>query len=403
MLELRNQFPNLNIKVNGYPLIYLDNGATAQKPKSVIDTIDEYYKTYNSNVHRGVHFLSQKATDRLESVRKRTQAYINAENEEEIIFTKGTTDGINLVAFSYAERFLQEGDEIILTRMEHHSNIVPWQMACERKGAKIRLWEMEEDGSLDLEKLERLISSKTRLLAICHISNALGTINPIKEIVESILKPNGIHILVDGAQAVPHTRVNVQDLAADFYVFSSHKIFGPTGVGVLYGKKDLLNELPPYQGGGDMIKDVSFEGTTYNELPHKFEAGTPNIAGIIGLGAAIDFMNSWDWELIHQHEDDLLSYATDQLKEIQGAKIYGEAKQKASILSFNIADIHPYDIGSILDQLGIAVRTGHHCTQPIMEYYKIPGTVRASFAAYNNKEDVDRFFEALHKSIKMLS
>ena len=399
--KIRQDFPILNQMVNGKPLIYFDNGATTQKPQVVIDAISTYYKEMNANIHRGVHTLSQKATDAYEASRETIKNHLNARFLHEIIFTSGTTHGVNLVANGFAS-FLKTGDEVMVSAMEHHSNIVPWQMLCEKTGAKLVVIPMNLQGELILEDYQALLSNKTKIVAFNHISNALGTINPVKEMIK-MAHQVGAAILVDGAQAVPHLKPDVQDLDADFYVFSGHKVCGPTGVGILYGKEDWLNKLPPYQGGGEMIKEVSFEKTTYAELPHKFEAGTPNISGGIVLGTAIDYLNSLGFEHIAAYEQELLAYATEKLKAIEGLKIFGEAKDKTSVISFNVSHIHPYDIGMILDKLGIAVRTGHHCAQPIMTFFDIPGTVRASFAFYNTKSEIDIFVEGLKKAIFMLS
>ncbi len=397
---VRKDFPILNEKVNGKQLVYFDNGATSQKPQTVIDSLDEYYSKYNANIHRGVHHLSQVATLAYEDARATISNYLGADHTHEIIFTKGTTDGINLVAFSFGE-LMQKGDEIIISAMEHHSNIVPWQMLCERKGCVLRVIPMFENGELDLEAYENMLSEKTKLVSVTHISNALGTINPIKKMIAQAHKV-GAKFLVDGAQSVQHMPVNVKDLNCDFFVLSGHKIFAPTGVGILYGKEEILNQMPPYQGGGDMIATVSFEKTTYNVLPHKFEAGTPHIAGGIGLGEAFRYLESLDMEGLQNHESELLSYATERLKEIDGIKFYGQAKEKASVVSFLVEGTHPYDVGTLLDKMGVAVRTGHHCTQPIMDFYQIPGTIRASFAFYNTKEEVDVMIDALKRAIDML-
>jgi cysteine desulfurase/selenocysteine lyase len=399
--ELRADFPILSRKINGKPLVYLDNGASSQKPNIVIDRVRDYYQNENSNIHRGVHTLSQEATAAYEEARRKIQIYINAPLEEEVIFTKGTTDGINLVANGFTRGFLQKGDEVIISEMEHHSNIVPWQMACEYSGAVLKVAPINDDGELIMSEFKMLLNSKTRLVSITHVSNTLGTINPVKEIVELAHK-NGTAVLLDGAQSVPHMKVDVQDLNCDFYVFSGHKIFGPTGIGVLYGKKEWLDKLPPYQGGGDMIKSVSFEKTIYNDLPHKFEAGTPNIAGGIGLGAAIDYLNELNWEAIHTHGKELLIYATKEIKNIEGIRIIGTAKDKAGVLSFVHDKAHHYDIGTLIDQLGVAIRTGHHCTEPLMHRFNVTGTARASFAFYNTKEDVDLFIVALKRALNML-
>jgi cysteine desulfurase/selenocysteine lyase len=398
--EIREEFPALRQQIYGKNLIYFDNGATSQKPQIVLDAINKFYSKENANIHRGVHFMSQKATTEYEESRKRIQKYINARKSEEIIFTKGTTDGINLVASSYGE-LLQAGDEIIISAMEHHSNIVPWQMLCIRKGLGLRVAPINKKGELLMDEFEKMLSKKTKLVAITHISNTLGTINPVKEVIEKA-HAVGAKVLVDGAQSIQHMRVDVKDLNCDFYVFSSHKVFGPTGIGVLYGKEDLLDRMPPYQGGGDMISRVTFERTTYNELPFKFEAGTPHIAGGICLGTAFQFLESIDMTAAEKHERELAKYAEDILDTFEGLHIIGEAKNKTSVVSFTVDGLHPFDIGTLLDKQGIAVRTGHHCTQPLMDFYKIPGTVRASFAFYNTKQEIDTFVAALEKSISML-
>ena len=399
--SIRAEFPILSQKVNGKPLVYFDNAATSQKPKVVIDAISAYYEEINANIHRGVHKLSQLATDAYEISRSKIQRHINARHNHEVIFTSGTTHGINLVSNGFAA-ILKAGDEVMVSNLEHHSNIVPWQMLCERTGAKLTVIPMNNQGELVLEEFEKLLSEKTKIVAVNHISNALGTINPIKEIIEKAHKA-GAAVLIDGAQAAPHIKPDVQELDCDFYVFSGHKICGPTGSGILYGKEAWLNKLPPYQGGGEMIKEVTFEKTTYAELPHKFEAGTPNIEGGIVLGTAIDYLNSIGFDNIAAYEHELLEYGTQRLLEIEGLKIYGTSKNKTSVISFNIEDIHPYDIGAIVDKLGIAVRTGHHCAQPIMSFFNIPGTVRASFAFYNTKEEIDALVEAVKKAKTMLS
>lgn len=400
--EIRKQFPILNQKVNGRDLVYFDNAATSQKPQVVIDSATHYYSTINSNVHRGVHHLSQLATDAMEASRDKVQRHLNAAKREEIIFTKGTTDGINLIASGMGKGWIKAGDEIIISALEHHSNIVPWQMLCEQTGAILKVIPMLENGELDLDQYSALLNSKTKLVSINHISNALGTINPVHKIIEEAHKAQAL-VLLDGAQALPHMRVDVQELDVDFYVFSGHKIFGPTGIGILYGKEDLLDKLPPYQGGGEMIKSVSFEKTTYAGLPHKFEAGTPNIEACIGIGHALDFMNSIGVENIGNYEQELLNYASQKLSQFEKMRFIGTAKNKASLISFLLGDIHPYDAGVILDKLGIAVRTGHHCAQPIMDFYSIPGTIRASFAFYNTKEEIDQLVEGLKKVEMMLS
>lgn len=398
--SIRAQFPILKREVNGKPLIYFDNGATSQKPQSVINAINHYYEYENSNIHRGVHTLSQEATSAYEEVRKKVQKFINAEHDHEIIFTSGTTGGINLVASSFGENLIRKGDEILITAMEHHSNIVPWQMLCERKGAHLKVVPISKEGELDLEEYERLIGPKTELISLVHVSNSLGTINPIKKMID-IAHAQNIPVLIDGAQAIHHTPVDVRELDCDFYVFSAHKMYGPTGVGVLYGKEELLNDMAPYQGGGDMIKNVTFEKTIYNDLPHKFEAGTPNIAGGIGLGAAIDFINSIGYDFIIQHEAELSRFATSQLRDIKGLRFIGTAKERAGLVSFVLDGIHPYDTGVILDKLGLALRTGHHCTQPVMTFFEVPGTVRASFAVYNTKQEVIRLVEGIERVKRM--
>ena len=399
--KIRADFPILTQKVNGKPLVYFDNGATSQKPKVVIDAIVKYYEEINANIHRGVHTLSQLATDAYEVSRGKIQNHINAKFPYEVIFTSGTTHGINAIANGFAS-ILKAGDEVMVSALEHHSNIVPWQMLCEKTGAKLVVIPMNDEGELILSEFDKLLSEKTKIVTVNHISNALGTLNPIKYIIDKAHQ-FGAAVLIDGAQAVPHLRPNVQELDCDFYVFSGHKICGPTGTGILYGKEEWLRKLPPYQGGGEMIATVSFEKTTYADLPHKFEAGTPNIAGGIVLGTAIDYLNEVGFENIQAYEHELLEYATSKLLQIEGLRIFGTAKEKTSVISFNIDGIHPYDIGTIIDKLGIAVRTGHHCAQPIMDFYKIPGTIRASFAFYNSKEEIDIFVEAVIKAKTMLS
>ncbi len=399
--KIRADFPILSQTVNGKPLVYFDNAATSQKPQVVIDAEANYYKEINANIHRGVHALSQLATDAYEASRQKIQQHINAKFSHEVLFTSGTTHGINLVANGFAS-FLKPGDEVMVSALEHHSNIVPWQMLCEKTGAKLVVIPMNETGELIQTEYERLLSQKTKIVTVNHISNALGTINPIKWMIEKAHEV-GAAVLIDGAQATPHLKPDVQELNCDFYVFSGHKICGPTGTGILYGKEEWLNKLPPYQGGGEMIATVSFEKTTYAELPHKFEAGTPNIAGGIVLGTAIDYLNEIGFENIAAYEHELLEYGTKRLLEIEGLKIYGTASQKTSVISFNLDGIHPYDVGTIIDKLGIAVRTGHHCAQPIMDFYKIPGTLRASFAFYNTKEEIDALVEAVKKAQMMLS
>ena len=399
--KIRADFPILTQKVNGKPLVYFDNGATSQKPKVVIDAITKYYEEINANIHRGVHTLSQLATDAYEVSRRKIQSHINAKFPHEVIFTSGTTHAINAVANGFAS-ILKSGDEVLVSALEHHSNIVPWQMLCERTGAILKVIPMNENGELIMSEYDKLLSDKTKIVAVNHISNALGTINPIEYMIEKAHQ-FGAAILIDGAQAVPHLKPDVQALNCDFYVFSGHKICGPTGVGILYGKEAWLHKLPPYQGGGEMIATVSFEKTTYADLPHKFEAGTPNIEGGIVLGTAIDYLNEIGFDDIAAYEHELLVYATEKLLQIEGLKIFGTAANKTSVISFNIEGIHPYDIGTIIDKLGIAVRTGHHCAQPIMDFFKIPGTIRASFAFYNTKEEIDIFVEALQKAKMMLS
>lgn len=397
---IREEFPILKTNIGKYPLIYFDNGATAQKPQAVIDCINQYYQAENANIHRGVHHLSQLATEKYETARGVIKSYINAAHDYEVIFTKGTTDGINLVAQSFG-KLLQPGDEILISQMEHHSNIVPWQMIAEERGLQLRYIPINERGELDLTTIDELINNNTKIVAITHISNALGTINPIEEIIAKSHKV-GAKVLIDAAQSLQHTTVDVQKIDCDFLVFSGHKIFGPTGVGILYGKEDVLNQMPPYQGGGDMIKTVTLEKTTYNNLPHKFEAGTPNIVGGIGLGKAIEWLSQFDLEAIAQYEQELLDYATEKLLKIEGLKIFGTSAKKCATISFLIDNTHPYDVGTLLNQQGIAVRTGHHCTQPIMDFYKIPGTIRASFSFYNTKEEIDLFIGALNKAVMML-
>ena len=399
--SIRNDFPILNTSVNGNKLIYLDNAATSQTPNCVINSISDYYKNLNSNIHRGVHSLSQMATEKYEDTRKKFKSHFNAKSSKEIIFTSGTTHSINLISSGFS-KFLNEGDEIIVSHLEHHSNIVPWQMLCEKTGAKMLVIPMNDKGQLNLNKFSKILSKRTKVVFVNHVSNALGTVNDIEKIIN--LSHNvGASVLIDGAQAVPHFKVDVSKLDVDFYVCSAHKFCGPTGVGILYGKKEWLDKLPPYQGGGEMIDEVSFEKTTYSDLPNKFEPGTPNIAGVIASGIALDYINNIGLEEIKEYEDYLLDYATKKLLEINGLKIYGESKNKTSVISFNIGDIHPYDIGSLIDNLGIAVRTGHHCAQPIMDYFKIPGTIRVSFCFYNTTDEIDSLVSALKKASTMLS
>lgn len=399
--SIRNDFPILNTKVNGNQLIYFDNAATSQTPNCVIDSISDYYKNLNSNIHRGVHKLSQLATDKYEESRKKFKEHLNARSASEIIFTSGTTHSINLISNGFTG-FLKEGDEIIVSQLEHHSNIVPWQMLCEKTGAIMKVIPMNEKGDLDLSEFSDLLGNKTKVVFVNHVSNALGTVNPIETIIEKSHKA-GAAVLIDGAQAAPHFEIDVRKLDVDFYVCSAHKLCGPTGVGILYGKKEWLEKLPPYQGGGEMIDQVSFEKSTYADLPNKFEAGTPNISGVIASGIALDYINKLGLANIKEYEDYLLDYATAKLKEIDGIKIYGESRTKVSVISFNIGEIHPYDIGSVIDNLGIAVRTGHHCAQPIMDYFDIPGTIRISFSFYNTIDEINILIDALKKASKMLS
>jgi len=398
--SIRADFPILSRKVNGQDLVYLDNAATSQTPTQVIDVIADYYQSYNANIHRGVHTLSQEATDKFEQARQSIQTHFNIRNSHELIFTSGTTHSINLVAFGFGT-LLDPGDEVIVSALEHHANIVPWQMMCERSGAILRVIPMTDDGTLDMYAYKELLNKKTKLVFVNHVSNALGTINPIEEIIDNAHKV-GAAVLVDGAQACGHIKPDLQKLDTDFYTVSAHKLCGPTGIGMLYGKEKWLNKLPPYQGGGEMIDEVTFEKTTYANLPHKFEAGTPNICGGIAFGAALDYMNTIGFEAIGSYEDELLQYATEQLTQIEGLRIYGDNKHKTAVISFNIDSIHPYDVGTLLDKMGIAVRTGHHCAQPIMDYYKIPGTIRASFAFYNTKDEVDTFVNGVQRAVAML-
>ncbi len=394
--EVRRDFPILREKVYGKPLVYLDNAATSQKPQLVIETLQKYYGLENANIHRGIHFLSERATQTYEDARAKVRGFLNAAESREIIFVRGTTEGINLVAQSYGRKFIGEEDEIILSAMEHHSNIVPWQILCEQGGARLRIIPMNDDGELLIDEYERLLSDRTKLVAVTHLSNALGTINPIKQIIQ-ITHRHGVPVLVDGAQAVPHLKVDVRDLDCDFYAFSGHKLYGPTGVGVLYGRASLLDAMPPYQGGGDMIRSVTFEKTLYNVLPYKFEAGTPNIAGGIGLGAAIDYLSQVGLDLVTEYERELLDYATDAVSTITGVQIIGTAKEKAGVLSFVLDGVHAHDIGTILDQEGIAIRTGHHCAMPVMQRFGVSATARASLAFYNTRAEVDALVGAIHK------
>ncbi len=399
--KIRKDFPILSRKIKGNDLIYFDNAATSQTPIQVINKISEYYSNYNSNIHRGVHFLSQEATSEYELVRKKIKNHFNISKIKEIIFTSGTTHGINLIASGYSN-ILKMGDEIIVSNLEHHSNIVPLQMLAEKTGSILKVIPMNLSGDLDLKAYKKLLNNKTKLVFVNHVSNSLGTINPIKKIIKEAHKYDA-KVLIDGAQSAPHIETDLIDLNTDFYVTSAHKLCGPTGIGFLYGKEALLNELPPYQGGGEMISEVTFEKTSYADLPHKFEAGTPNISGVIAFGAALDYINGIGLKEIENYENELLKYATKKLKEIRGLRIFGEAKNKISVISFNVASIHPYDLGSILDKMGIAVRTGQHCAQPVMDYYEIPGTVRVSFSFYNTKKEIDFLILSINKAIKMLS
>lgn len=400
LTTIRADFPILSRKVNGQDLVYLDNAATSQTPTQVIDVIADYYQSYNANIHRGVHTLSQQATDKFEQARQSIQTHFNIRKSHEVIFTSGTTHSINLVAFGFGT-LLGPGDEVIVSALEHHANIVPWQMMCERSGAILRVIPMTDEGTLDIHAYKELLNTKTKLVFVNHVSNALGTINPIEEIIQKAHKV-GAAVLVDGAQACGHIKPDLQKLDVDFYTVSAHKLCGPTGIGMLFGKEKWLNKLPPYQGGGEMIDEVTFEKTTYADLPHKFEAGTPNICGGIAFGAALDYMNTIGFDAIGSYEDELLQYATEQLTQIEGLRIYGDNKHKTAVISFNIDSIHPYDVGTLLDKMGIAVRTGHHCAQPIMDYYKIPGTIRASFAFYNTKDEVDTFVNGVQRAVAML-
>ncbi|MCC7399946.1 MAG: cysteine desulfurase [Chitinophagaceae bacterium] len=398
---LRNKFPVLNVKVNRHPLVYLDNAATTQKPESVIKALESYYKNYNANIHRGIHHLAEKATAAFEETRTEVQKFLNAAHREEIIFTKGTTESINLVASSWGRKNLKENDEVIISTMEHHSNIVPWQLICEEKKAKLKVIPISDEGELDLDTFHSLLSPKTKMVSVVHVSNSLGTINPVEEIIE-MAHAAGAVVLIDGAQSTAHLKIDVARINCDFFALSAHKVYGPTGVGVLYGKKEILEVMPPYQGGGEMIGEVKFEKTTYNELPYKFEAGTPNIAGVIAFREALFFLNANNPTLIHEHEQRLLEYATEKISAIEGIRLIGRAKNKAGVISFLLNGAHPQDVGVLLDQQGIAVRTGHHCTQPLMDRFGIPGTVRASLAMYNTHEEIDLLTEALLKAKKML-
>ena len=400
--SLKSDFPTLKQKINGNELVYLDNAATTQKPEKVIKALESYYRSINSNIHRGVHTLSIRATNAYEEARSKVAAFINAEHREEIIFVRGATEAINLVANSYVRPILKEGDQIIISQMEHHANIVPWQIICEQKKAELKIIPMNEKGELLIEEIEGMISEKTRFISINHVSNSLGTVNRIEDVIK-IAHSNNIRIMIDGAQAVQHLSVDLIKLNPDFYCFSGHKVYAPTGIGVLYGKKELLEKMPPYQGGGDMIKSVTFEKTIYNDIPNRFEAGTPNIAGTIGLGVSIDYLVSIGIENIAKHEKELLDYATQEIRKIEGVQIIGNAIEKASVLSFVIEGIHPHDIGTILDKQGVAIRTGHHCTQPTMDFYGIPATARASFAIYNSRKDVDALINAVKKTIEVFT
>ncbi len=401
--EVRNDFPILKREVNGKPLVYLDNAATSQKPQSVIDAITQYYTYDNANIHRGLYFLSELATEQYENARLKVKEFINAMSVSEIVFVRGTTEAINLVASTLCRaKYFNEGDEVLVSHMEHHANIVPWQLISDRKKINLKVIPINDNGELDYEEFEKQVNEKTKLVSVVHISNALGSINPVKQIIE-FAHSKKIPVLIDGAQAIPHLKIDVQELDADFYAFSGHKVFGPTGIGVLYGKTEFLEMMPPYQGGGDMIRTVTFEKTTFDDIPRKFEAGTPNIAGGIGLGAAIDYLNQFDRNELAEYENDLLKYATERLSEVEGLKIIGTAKEKASVISFVIEGIHPYDIGTIIDTDGIAIRTGHHCTQPIMQRFNIPATARASFAFYNTKEEIDKLINSLYKVKRMFS
>ncbi|HMA81901.1 MAG TPA: cysteine desulfurase [Candidatus Binatia bacterium] len=398
--RIRADFPILSQQVHGKPLVYFDNGATSQKPRVVIETLERYYAAENANIHRGVHTLSERATAAYEAAREKIRGFINARFDKEIIFVRGTTEAINLVAQSYGRSFLRSGDEIIVSAMEHHSNIVPWQMVCEQVGARLRVIPINHDGEIVMEEYARLLNDRTKLVAVTHVSNALGTVAPVKEIIAAA-RVRGVPVLLDGAQAVPHLQIDVQDLGCDFYAFSGHKMFGPTGIGVLYGRCELLEKMPPYQGGGDMISLVTFEKTHYNVLPYKFEAGTPHIAGVIGLGAAVDYLKGLDWEQIAAHEHQLLSYATEALREFPALKIIGTAKDKAGVLSFVFDHVHAHDVGTILDQEGVAVRAGHHCAMPVMQRFGVPATTRASFAFYNTVEEIDVLVKAIQRVLKV--
>lgn len=399
---IRKDFPILDREMRGKPMVFLDSAASSQKPEAVVGAMDHYYHQLHANVHRGVYQLSQEATDAYEKARHLVTRFINAPSDKEVLFVRGTTEGINLVASSFGRKFFKEGDEVIISAMEHHSNIVPWQLICEQTGAQLKVIPVSEEGELDMKAYAEMLSEKTKLVAVVHVSNTLGTINPVEQIIE-LAHAQDVPVLLDGAQAIPHMKIDVQALDVDFYTFSGHKMFGPTGIGILYGKEKWLNAMPPYQGGGEMIETVSFTKTTFNELPHKFEAGTPDIAGAVGLGAAVEYMEELGHEAISQHEHELLVYGMEELKKIEGIRFIGTAQNKASVISFLLDGAHPYDVGTILDQMGIAVRTGHHCTQPLMDQLGIPGTVRASFAVYNTKADIDRLVEGVKRAAKMLN
>jgi cysteine desulfurase / selenocysteine lyase len=398
--RIRADFPILNRKVNGKPLVYLDNAATAQKPLSVIENLKRFYLEENSNIHRGVHYLSQKATERYEGTRKKIRTFINAHDVHEVIFVRGTTEAINLVAHSFVRERIKPGEEILITGMEHHSNIVPWQIVCEQTGGLLRVVPINDKGEIIIDEYEKMITPKVKFISIVHISNSLGTVNPVKQMIEMAHEHN-IPVLIDGAQAVSHMKVDVRDLGCDFYVFSGHKMFGPTGIGILYGRTEHLEQMPPYQGGGDMIKSVTFEKTVYNDLPYKFEAGTPNIAGVVALGTAVDYINSVGLDAIYEYEQDLLAYATESVLSVDGLRIIGTARKKSAVISFMLEDVHPHDIGTIIDSEGVAIRTGHHCTQPVMQRFGIPATARASFAMYNTKEEVDALIRGIETARKV--
>ncbi len=400
--KIRSDFPVLHQKIYNKPLVYFDNAATNQKPSQVLNRMKDYYENENSNIHRGVHFLSQEATTAYEEARESVKNFIHAPSNSGIIFTKGTTESINLVASSFGRKYVKEGDEVLITQMEHHSNIVPWQIMCENTGANLKVCNITEKGELDVQDFENKLSGKTKMVAITHVSNTLGTINPIKELIEKAHQA-GAYTLIDGAQAVAHLSVNVQDLDCDFYCFSAHKIYAPMGVGVLYGKEEILNKIPPYQGGGEMISNVTFEKTDYNELPFKFEAGTPNVGGVLGLEAALKYVSDIGLDVLEKYEDDLLKYGTEKLMQIEGVRIYGEAENKTGVLSFNLENIHPFDAGTLIDKFGIAVRTGHLCTQPLVSFYGVPGFIRASFSAYNTRREIDKLLEAVMRSKEMLT